>query len=503
MMNTKLAILISLFLLCFSSKSQVMTTIAGTGNFPDAGDSGLAILANIDGPTDVKLDKKGNIFISEQFYGIRKIDKAGIIISPGPVYGFESFIIDSIGNIFFPGGNLVAKVDTFYKVTIVAGGGTLISNGIPANQALLNKTGCVAIDPKGNLYIGDDFRISKVDLTGKINTITGAYGIQGYSGDNGLAINAYISFPQCMVFDKKGNLYIADMGNNIIRKIDTSGIISTFAGTGNPGFSGDGGLAINATFLQPHGLAFDSYGNLYISDMINNRIRKVDTAGIITTYAGSKWAGNSDGPALQASLYYPDGLAIDSANNLYIADFGNNLIRKVTPPVLPVVIKNYEIRNNNGIQNTVENVWETVSEVNVSHFNVQRSIDGVSFETVGTVKAKGAGKYSYTAPPPPKGGIEYFRLEVVDKNGALSYSEIRQLIIENGKLIISPNPGKDFISISGGSIKEVRISDASGRVLLTSKDKKIDIRSLVSGVYYIAIETINGNHVIQKFIKLF
>ena len=178
----------------------------------------------------------------------------------------------------------------------------------------------------------------------------------------------------------------------------------------------------------------------------------------------------------------------------------------VTVAPLPVVIKSFKASPTPPKEWLKEQVllsWETASEVNVSYFNVQRSEDGMHFNTVGKVNAKGASTYTFKDQTPFWGaeGL-YYRLQIVDKNGALSYSEIKQLIIDNGQLIISPNPGKDFISISGGSIKEVRISDASGRVLLTSKDKKIDIRSLVSGVYYIAIETINGNHVVQKFIKL-
>ena len=173
----------------------------------------------------------------------------------------------------------------------------------------------------------------------------------------------------------------------------------------------------------------------------------------------------------------------------------------ITVAALPVIIDNYKLIIDNGIQNTVENIWVTASEVNVIHFNVQRSEDGLLFNTVGKVNAKGASKYSFIDNSNLTGEL-YYRLQIVDKNGALSYSEIKQLIIDNGQLIMSPNPAKDYITISGINIKDVRICDASGRVLLTSKDKKIDIRSLVSGVYYIAIETINGNHVIQKFIKL-
>ncbi len=175
----------------------------------------------------------------------------------------------------------------------------------------------------------------------------------------------------------------------------------------------------------------------------------------------------------------------------------------VNVQALPVTIKNYELKIKNRIQRDgVENVWETASEINVAYFNVQRSLDGVTFETVGTVKSKGASKYSFIAPPPPEGVIEYFRLEVVDKNGALSYSEVKELRIENGGLIISPNPAKDFITIHGGNVKAVSITDVSGRVVLVGREKKVDVRGLLSGVYYLAIETLNGDHFIQKFIKL-
>ena len=151
----------------------------------------------------------------------------------------------------------------------------------------------------------------------------------------------------------------------------------------------------------------------------------------------------------------------------------------------------------------MENVWETASEVNVSDFNVQRSIDGITFETIGKVNAKGAGKYSLTAPPPPKGGIEYFRLEVVDKNGAISYSEVKeiQLGINNYELRISPNPANDYITISGVNVKEVRINDVSGRILLVGRDKRVDVRGIATGIYYLTIEGIDGVRVVRKFVK--
>ena len=182
---------------------------------------------------------------------------------------------------------------------------------------------------------------------------------------------------------------------------------------------------------------------------------------------------------------------------------------KLMPEILPLRLLNFRAaptHKKEGLVSVLLN-WESVSEVNVSHFNVQRSEDGVTFETIGMVSAKGGSSYSLVdltpSPFPRERGTRlYYRLEVVDKNGALSYSEVKELTIDNGGLIISPNPAKDYISIIGGSFKEVRISDVSGRVLIKSTERKIDIRSLVSGTYVVQLETLNGNYVTQKLIKL-
>ena len=170
---------------------------------------------------------------------------------------------------------------------------------------------------------------------------------------------------------------------------------------------------------------------------------------------------------------------------------------------LPVSMLNFECLMLNERQVKVS--WQTATEINVSHFNVQRSIDGVTFETIGKVNVKGASTYNFNDPLTTHDSrftTLYYRLEIVDKNGALSYSDIKELSIINSSLSITPNPAKDYITINGGNIKEVRISDVSGRVLLVGNTKKVDVRGLVSGVYYVAIETLNGNHAIYKFVKL-
>ncbi len=222
-------------------------------------------------------------------------------------------------------------------INTVAGDGTAgySGDGGPATSAEFNSPDNVTVDSAGNLYIADYYnnRIRKVTAsTGDISTVAGN-GTQGYSGNGGLATSAELSFPEDVAVDSAGNLYIADAGNHVIRMVNAStGIISTVAGDGACGYSGIGGPATSAT-LCPQGVAVDSAGNLYIADGSLNRILKVyASTGIITTVAGDGGLGYSGdgGPATSAELGSPNRVAVDSAGNLYIADLGNSRIRKVT-----------------------------------------------------------------------------------------------------------------------------------------------------------------------------
>ena len=188
------------------------------------------------------------------------------------------------------------------------------------------------MDNLGNLYIADENnnRIREVNTNGFITTIAGN-GINGYSGDGGAATNASLSLPNGVTIDHAGNLFVSDEGNHRIRRINTNGIITTFAGTITNGYSGDGGFATNARLYYPLKTVFDPAGNLYIADAGNNRIRKVDTNGIITTVAGNGRKGYSgdNTNATKTSLTAPDSVIVDNNGNLYIADTGTNRIRKV------------------------------------------------------------------------------------------------------------------------------------------------------------------------------
>ena len=287
-------------------------TIAGTGERDFGGDGGPAVQAQLDFPYGVAADGAGNVYIADSGnHRIRKVDATGTITTFAGSAGFR--------------------------------GGGLSGDGGPAVQAHLSYPSGVAADGAGNVYIADstNHRIRKVDPSGVITTIAGngpSGGSGSYGGDGGPAVDAQLSFPFGVVVDSAGNLYIADAGNRRIRKIDSTGTITTIAGTGEFGFSGNGGPAVEAEISNPYGVAVDGAGNLYIADYGNHRIRKVDVMGMITTFAGitglvrrrrERGFGGDGGPAVAALLNSPAGVAVDRAGNLYIADQFNNRIRKV------------------------------------------------------------------------------------------------------------------------------------------------------------------------------
>jgi len=223
------------------------------------------------------------------------------------------------------------------SIVVVAGTGAMgyTGDGGPATAAALDAPYGVWVDVNNNdIFIADTGNsvIRKVDSTGKIAKVAGN-GNFGFSGDGGAATAATLDKPYRAVLDKFNNLYIADYFNNVIRKVDKFGTISTVAGTGTQGYNGDGIPANTAQLSLPSAVAVDSTGNLYIADTFSNRIRKVDiSTGMISTIAGTGFAGvlGDGGPANMAQLNQPEGVAVDSFNNIYIADFGNSKIRMVS-----------------------------------------------------------------------------------------------------------------------------------------------------------------------------
>src|SRR5438876_1134763 len=329
----------------------IISTVAGDGGDIFGGDGGPATATSVL-PVDIFVDPGGNLYLADASYRVRKVNGDGIIttIACNGTSGFTGdggpataascapyrVARDSAGNLYVADGSSrrIRKVSAAGIITTVAGRGTGQSSGDggPATLAELIQPLSVAVDPGGNVYIADggSNRILKVNTTGIISTIAGN-GKKGFNGDGGPATSASLYYPSGVAVDPAGNVYIADAGNLRIRKVDTAGTISTIAGNGKEGFSGDGGPAASAELTFPVGVAVDPAGNVYIADEGSNSIRKVNTSGIVSTIAGNDTQGFSEdgGPATSASLNDPRGVAVDPTGNVYITDRGNNRIRKV------------------------------------------------------------------------------------------------------------------------------------------------------------------------------
>ncbi len=334
------------------SPGAIISTVAGNGVEGFAGDGGQATRASLWSPRGMGVDGRGNLFIADIYnHRIRKVSPDGIISTvAGGNFGFsgdggaaigaafhfpEAVAVDAAGQLYIAdsGNGRVRKVGSDGTISTIAGVGLVnfSGDGGSATSASLSQPIGVAVDAAGNLYIADssNHRIRRVSPTGIISTVAGT-GVAGFSGDGGPALSALLNQPQGVAVDASGNVYFA--GGQRVRKISSAGIISTVAGNGSYAFSGDGGPATNASFRDPQRLALDATGNLYIADTGNHRVRKIGPTGIINTVAGNgapSFAGDG-GAATNASLQQPLGIHVDAAGNLYIADFGNNRIRKVT-----------------------------------------------------------------------------------------------------------------------------------------------------------------------------
>jgi sugar lactone lactonase YvrE len=286
-------------------------TIAGNGEWVEVDDGSPATSADLDLPFAVALDGAGNLYIADSSHNrIRKVDAKTQIISTYAGTGVQGYSGDS-------GLAINASIDSPHGLTI---------------------------DGAGNLYFADtgNHVIRRIDAaTGIITTVVGS-GQQGYSGDGQSALAAEMNMPTEVVVDAAGNLYITDTLSNCIREVNaTNGTIETIVGNGTAGYAGDGGPAASAELNTPYGIAFDAQGNLYIADSGNNRVREV-VGGTISTVAGNGTQGfaGDGGPAVDAELYSPSGVAFDPAGNLYIGDTQNNRVRKVVQGTINTIFGN-------------------------------------------------------------------------------------------------------------------------------------------------------------------
>ena len=339
--------------------SATITTMAGNGS--NEGDGGPATSALLSRPLAAKPDANGNLLVFDTDHSaLREVfgqtppagqtagniaTIADAIVGVSPRGGF----VDGLGNIFIcNANNVILKISPVNGGPIVvAGGGTSpgtcagstnsVGDGCVATSATLSGPSDVAVDSAGNIFIADegDQRIRKVDHTTLVITTVAGNGGSGFSGDNGPATSANLTFPASVAVDDAGNIYIADTGNSRIRKVNSAGIITTIAGNGTFAFSGDGVPATSAELAGANGLALDGAGDLFIADAngnVSNRIRRIDhTTQIITTIAGNGAPGFSgdNGSASSASLNFVNDVGLDAKGNIFITDTDSNRIREV------------------------------------------------------------------------------------------------------------------------------------------------------------------------------
>ena len=429
--------------------SDTVTIVAGNGNSEFSGDGGAATLAGLNKPQGVAVDSSGNIYIADTINRrIRKIDGAGnisTIAGDGTINIFTGFFtpygvaIDAAGNIYVADRafNNVRKIDVTGVITTIAGTGPgYFGDGGMAIDAKLDSPEGIAVDGSGNIYIADKYnhRIRKIDaLSGIISTVAGT-GIEGYSGDGDMAIAAQLNYPSGVAVDISGNIYIADFNNNRIRKVSANGVISTLAGNGFIGSYGDGGMATSAALNHPSGVAVDGNGNIYIADNGNSRVRKIDTSGRISTIADSSSNG----------LSIPNGVAVDLEGNVYIADTNSNYIKKV--------VLGRTISGNAGVSGAILSYTEG-------------GIDK-------TVTADGTGDYSFTVPRnwsgtviPQKSGYTFLPADRLYSNVAFDQT--------NQDYTVNVIPGAYTASASVNTTTP--ITGANNSITLTVRDSLGDI----------------------------
>lgn len=509
-----------LLILCSAANAQIISSIAGNGTFGYSGDGGSATLAMINRPSGVAVAPNGDIYFSDGSNNrVRKVTIATGII------------------------------------TTVAGNGTATyaGDGGAATSASIARPSAIALDASGNIYIADDDnnRIRKVTVsTGLISTVAGN-GTATFAGDGGQAIAASISGPSGVIVDASNNIYICDRGNGRIRKVSSfNGTISTIAGTGSTSPSGDGGQASLASFgelgnltrdavgnfiiveryrirkitiatgiittvagggtgapandgdgglatlaiMAPNGVAVDALGNLYICDGGNNRIRKVSVAdGKINPFAGGgSTVGLNDGSVATAVQIEPGDIAIDNSSSIYFGDHLYKRIRKITNPVVPVVLGYFKV---NGTKDGAVASWHTLSELNTAYFILEASQDGTSFKPVASLQSSNnsstSKQYSYTDKAVYALPKVYYRLKIVDRDGSFAYSKTATLDKSmKSNISVYPNPSTSLIHISG-DFKSAVLIDGNGKVVrsinFNGSSSSIDVSGLATGNYTLRV----------------
>jgi len=511
-----------------AAASGIISTVAGYGA-PTIGDNGAATDATLYYPRGAVVDSSGNLYIADQSnHRIRKVAAGSGIITTVAGNGTAAFAgdngaasaaslnapkgvaLDSSGNLYIAdqSNNRIRKVaaDTGI-ITTVAGNGSAFfagDNGA-ATAAMLNGPRGVSVDGSGNLYIADNanHRIRKVAAVSGIITTVAGNGTTAFAGDNGAATSAGF-VPEGVAVDSAGNLYIADSYNNRVRKVAVeTGIITTVAGNGSSGSSGDGGAATSASLSNPYAVAVDSSGNLYIAGS-GSRVRKVAAdSGIISTVAGNGTAAfaGDNGAATAASLNNPQGVALDNAGNLYIADYSNNRIRKVIKPAPTTAVISYDPPGTYqaGDQVTISATFnDLVSDVAA----VQIALGGANTLAASAMSRVDYSHYSYSYTVTAGSGTVTVSLPSgIDSNGVplaatpssgANFTVITPVTVPGAPTAVSAAAGNGRATVSftppasdgGSAITSFTVTSTPGNLTATGNASPITVTGLSNGTAY-------------------
>ena len=453
-----------------------VSTFAGSGAIGST--DGIAASASFYRPSGVTVDATGNIYVADTYnQKIRKITPSGVVstfagngsagATDGPAanasfYGPSGITIDATGYIYVAdiGSRKIRKITPAGIVSTIAGSGLAGSNDGPAANASFYGCSGVTVDASGNIYVADSFnnKIRKITPAGVVSTFAG----NGSAGaTDGPAATASFSDPSGVTIDTAGIIYVADSGNNKIRKITPAGVVSTVAGSGVRGYTN--GPAATASFYLPSGVALDAAGNIYVADHYNQIIRKITPAGIVSTVAGINGVfGSTDGSLAIASFDFPNGVALDSSGYIYVADSKNDKIRKIT-------LTSYEVSPN---------------------LPVGLSFDSTTGIISGTPTASSpATNYVITAHT--MGGTTSTTLNISVGNLSTDSFEVKN----NLKIYPNPTTGNVTIELNNLNNANLQVSDINGRILLNQKldnTTVIDVSGFPSATYLFKVNSDQG-----------
>jgi hypothetical protein len=530
MIFRNLLFLFCVFAMALSAHSQVITTFAGGGTGTSLGDGGPATAAKLGLTSGMAIAKNGDVYLTDgNNYRIRKVDFITGIITTIAGTGVSGYYgdgiaataakftapgwiqIDSADNLYINDDFRIRKIDAITGViSTLTGSGTsgFSGDGGPATAAT-NSGGISTCDTFGNIYFSDphNYRIRKINNSGVVNTIAGI-GIATSAGDGGAAVSATMQ-PFATYADIHGNLWFSDLANSVRKIVRSTGIVTRIAGTGDTigtPYSGDG-ISATSCHITPIGISVDFIGNLYIADQYNQRVEQVDTSGIIRTIAGTGTSGFSGdgGPATAAKLSYPQNVVLDLCGNVYIADFNNKRIRKITYPANPIIsissVTNASIGSAVAVTASINGAGGNYS---INWYN-----KGILFATTTTPSVsytKVTCADSITAKIYGCSDSAVSNLKVVRCNVGLASPAP-----SHRGVTVYPNPvgGELIIAADGEKIDNIVITNLIGQVVFkqagnSQETVKVDMRGWSSALYFVKVACLDasgGRVYVERVVK--